>query len=73
MKRTFLAAMVLALLPACTPSPSATPAATLMPASSSSVPSPARPTIITRAQSPDEAFDYLWLQLAQMPFFRAHD
>ncbi len=39
--------------------------------SSAAAPSPG-PTILTRPQTLDEAFDYLWLQLGQMPFFIAH-
>jgi len=34
---------------------------------------PAAPSsVVVRAQSRDEAFDYLWRQLAQMAFFREH-
>jgi hypothetical protein len=32
----------------------------------------ARPEVVVRAQTADEAFDWLWRQLDDMPFFRQH-
>jgi hypothetical protein len=60
-------------------SPAAAPAAPTRaqaPAASASAAAateePARSSIVVRPQTGGEAFDYLWLQLGQMPFFRAH-
>lgn len=71
MKRAIPLVLVQLALVGCSAPPAARPSAPV-PTSTAPTSSPAQPTIVTRAQTSDEAFDYLWLQLGQMPFFRAH-